>query len=65
MSNKIIGLKKEIEDEQTGVPSDFHILDSFFVAKLSKFVQINFASFYSQKAFESGKNPLSSRSVLI
>lgn len=55
----IIGLLKEIEDEVTGAVSDWHVLESFYVNKSSKYSQATFATYVSRSAWSKGKQPVS------
>lgn len=55
----IIGLLKEIEDEVTGAVSDWHVLESFYVNKSSKYSQATFATYVSRSSWSKGKQPVS------
>lgn len=55
----IIGLLKEIEDAVTGAVSDWHVLESFYVNKSSKYSQATFATYVSRSAWSKGKQPVS------
>ena len=55
----ILGLIKEIEDDVTGAVSEWHVLDSFYVNKSSKYVQATFATYVNKRAADKGKQPVS------
>ncbi|MDO5058593.1 MAG: hypothetical protein Q4D82_01470 [Neisseria sp.] len=55
----IIALKLELEDEQTGALSDYHVLDSYYVSKSGGYVQATFATYVSERAFKRGLHPVS------
>lgn len=59
----IIGLKKSITDENTGVPADFHVMSALSVDFNNKFCIVTLSSYFNQQLFDHGKAPLGSVSL--
>ncbi|UOP05356.1 hypothetical protein [Conchiformibius kuhniae] len=61
----IIGLKKDIVDEQTGAPAGYHVINDLHIGYGSAYATATLASYYSQKLHEAGKQPMGSTTVTL
>ena len=59
MTNEVIALNLAVQDGRTGAVSDYHVLDSYYVAKSNGFVQATFATYVSKDLHDSGFSPVS------
>lgn len=63
MTTAILGLKKPIEDTQTGAPIYYHVLRAYQVDVVAQRTLVTLSSYISQAARAAGKNPISAISV--
>lgn len=55
---KVVAISAEIENEQTGATTSYHVPYSLSYDLGSKNLTITFASYVNQKAYEKGKSPV-------
>lgn len=68
MSNKtkhIIGILAEIEDPNTGVPAQFHVVSDYHVSEKYATATATLESYFSKKHHDNGKQALGSQSMTL
>lgn len=68
MSNKtkhIIGISIEIEDPNTGVPTDFHVVSDYHVSHKYKTATATLESYFSKRHHDIGKQALGNQSITL
>lgn len=68
MSNKtkyIIGILAGIEDPNTGVPAEFHVVSDYHISQKYKTATATLESYFSKRHHDNGKQALGSQSVTL
>lgn len=61
----IVGIKVEIEAEDTGVPANFHVISALNIDLNNQLTYATISSYYSEKLYKAGKASVGSLSVTI
>ncbi|KLT73242.1 hypothetical protein PL75_03155 [Neisseria arctica] len=65
MSEKIIAIKKQIEDEATGAVSEYHVIKHFYVDRSVSYAEVGFATYFSEAAYKNGRRPVSTTGIIL
>ena len=65
MTQQIIAIRKQIEDERTGAMSDYHIATRYYVDEAANYAEVGFSTYVSEEAYKAGREPVSGSGVVL
>ena len=65
MTQQIIAIRKQIEDERTGAMSDYHVATRYYVDEAANYVEVGFSTYVSEATFKAGLEPVSSSGIVL
>ncbi|ULJ59732.1 hypothetical protein [Wielerella bovis] len=65
MTQKVVAIKHEIEDEATGAVANYHVIEYYAVDARHQSVVANINGYVSRKAYENGKAQLCTHTLTV
>ncbi len=65
MTQQIIAIRKQIEDERTGAMSDYHVATRYYVDESVNYMEVGFATYVSEALYKQGRDPVSGLSITL
>ena len=65
MTQQIIAIRKQIEDERTGAMSDYHVATRYYVDEAANYAEVGFSTYVSEATFKADLEPVSGSSITL
>ena len=65
MTQQIIAIRKQIEDERTGAVSEYHVATRYYVDESVNYMEVGFATYVSEALYKQGRYPVSGSSITL
>ena len=65
MTQQIIAIRKQIEDERTGAVSDYHVATRYYVDESANYVEVGFSTYVSEASYKAGRDPVSGSGIVL
>ena len=65
MTQQIIAIRKQIEDERTGAMSEYHVATRYYVDEAANYAEVGFSTYVSEAAYKAGREPVSGSAIVL